>query len=102
MSDKEPKSLSGLITDSHSGLGRLAREAAARVALSERMREALEPELAEHLSACNLREDGTLVLLASGPEWATRLRFESDRLLQLCRQHNPQAARVRVRVSPTD
>jgi hypothetical protein len=64
MSDKEPKSLSGLITDSQSGLGRLAREAAARVALSERLRDALEPELAEHLSACNLREDGTLVLLA--------------------------------------
>ena len=99
MSDKEAKSLSGLISDPDSGLGRLAREAADRVALTDRLREALDPELGHSLRAANLREDGTLVLLASGPEWAARLRYEADRLLRLCREKNPQAARVRVRVS---
>ena len=102
MSGKEPKSLSGLITDSHSGVGRLAREAAERVALGDRLRTALDPELGLHLSGCNLRDDGTLVLLASGPEWAARLRFESDRLLKICREHNPRAARVRVRIAAAD
>ena len=99
MSDKEAKSLSGLISDPESGLGRLAREAADRVALADCLREALGAELGHNLSAANLREDGTLVLLASGPEWATRMRFEADRLLRLCREKYPRAARVRVRVS---
>ena len=99
MSDKEPKSLSGMISSPESQLGQLAREAAARVALSDRLREALEPELGLNLRACNLRDDGTLVLLASGPEWANRLRFEGDRLLRLCRELHPRAARVRIRVA---
>jgi hypothetical protein len=80
-------------------VGRLGREAAARVALTDHLRASLPAPLGEHITAANLRGDGTLVVLASGPEWAARLRFESDRLLGLCRERAPGAARVRVRVS---
>ncbi len=99
MSDSEPKSLSGLVSDPTSPLGRLATEAAARVALTDHLRTGLGEALGNHVAAANLRADGTLVVLATGPEWAARLRFESDRLLALCRAINPAAARVRIRVS---
>lgn len=99
MSDLRPKSLSGLVTDKGSALGRLAGEAAARVALTDHLRSGIDQELAPYLAGANLRADGTLVILAAGPEWAARLRFESDRLLALGRELQPGAARVRIRVS---
>ncbi len=99
MSDTEPKSLSRLVTDPTSPLGRLATEAAARVALTDHLRAGLGDSAGSHIAGANLRDDGTLVVLATGPEWAARLRFESDRLLTLCRAVYPAAARVRVRVT---
>lgn len=98
MSDLRPKSLSGLVTDSDSPLGRLASEAASRVALTDHLRNGLGSPLAAHVAGANLRDDGTLVVLASGPQWAARLRFEGERLLALGRELHPGAARVRIRV----
>lgn len=87
------------MSDPTSPLGRLATEAAARVALTDHLRNGLGDGLGNHIAGANVRADGTLVVLATGPEWAARLRFESDRLLALCRTVNPAAARVRIRVS---
>ncbi|UCG73110.1 MAG: DUF721 domain-containing protein [Chromatiales bacterium] len=77
-------------------------EAAARVALTDHLRNGLGESLGAHVAGANLRPDGTLVVLASGPEWATRLRFESERMLALCRAVHPAAARVRIRVSQAE
>ena len=99
MSKTEPKSLSNIICDADSPIRRLADEARARVSLGDHIRAALAPDLAGAIAHCSLDGEGTLVVRTSGPEWASRLRFESERLLSLCREVHPQAQRVQVKVS---
>ena len=102
MSSKGPKSLSELLDSEDSAVRELASEASQRLALADRLRSSIEPDLAVHLTGANLREDGTLVLLTTSPEWAARLRYEATRLLTACREQYPAAARVRVRVTQPD
>lgn len=99
MSKGGSKSLSELIAASGSPLGKLADEAQRRTALADHLRTGLGTELGSGLAHCNLREDGTLVVLATSPEWAARLRFESAQLIQLCRQQGTPVCAVKVRVA---
>jgi len=98
MSKGEAKSLSQLIGSGDSGLGQLAARARRQADLSEHMRNGLGADLADGVIHCNCRDDGTLVVLASSPEWASRLRFEERRLLQLCREFGSPATSVKVRI----
>ena len=98
MSKSGPKSLSELLCDADSPIRRLADEAQSRVELADRVRAGLPAPLNRHIEACNLRDDGTLVVTTTSPEWAARLRFEGDSILSRCRQQHPGAARVKIRV----
>ncbi len=81
-----------------SPLGVLAKAASSRLELADCIRKQLPVELAAAVTACNLRPDGTLVIMAASPEWAARLRFEAEGILAGCRPQWPEAARVRFRV----
>ncbi len=98
MSRYKPKSLSELLTSPESKIGQLAAQARAKLDLTDHIRNGLPPDLAAELAHCTV-DDGTLIVRASGPEWANRLRFESARLLTLGRQRHPEATQVRVRVA---
>lgn len=102
MLKNRPKPLSELISQPDSALRRLADEARRRISLGDHMRTGLPEHLSAGVLGCNIRSDGTLVMIVSSPEWAARLRFESERLLRLCRQREPQAQRVKLRVADTD
>lgn len=91
-----PRGLAELIAG-NSPLGALAREATTRLDLADTVRNSLPPDLAAAISTCNLRPDGTLVVTATSPDWAARLRFEGDTILAGCRSAWPAAERVRVR-----
>ena len=93
-----PKSLLDITTASDSSVARLAREARRREGLLSTVRKALEEEMAVHVTGCNLRTDGTLVVLADTAEWVSRLRFESPRLLSLDPGPGHEIKRVRVRI----
>jgi len=93
-----PRALGELLT-ADSQLGALARAASERLDLADCARRQLPGELAAAIVSCNLRPDGTLVVTAGSPEWASRLRFEADAILAGCRGNWPAAARVRVRVA---
>ena len=80
----------------------MASEASRRLALTDRLRSSMAPDLAAHLTGTNLRDDGTLILLTTSPEWAARLRYEAARLLAHCREQFPATTRVRVRVTHPD
>jgi hypothetical protein len=99
MSKKQPSSLADILARPDSAVARLARAAAATEDLAATLRAALPADLASALSAATLREDGTLVILAASPAWATRLRFEGEALLARCRERHPGAERIRVRVA---
>jgi hypothetical protein len=96
---KKPKSLSELIGGVDSALGSLAQEARRRSDLGDFLRKQLPPDLAEGLVYCNFQADDTLVLIASRPEWAARLRFEADRVKELCREYGNPVERIKVRVA---
>ena len=92
-----PRSLKDLLDDG-ALLGRLRQEVDRRVELADHLRSGLPPDLQPALLDCNLRNDGTLVVTTPSSAWAARLRFETETLLERCRQQHPAAARVRVRV----
>ncbi|MBL8202174.1 MAG: DUF721 domain-containing protein [Chromatiales bacterium] len=92
-----PRGLGDLMASS-GPLGALAKAASSRLDLADCVRKQLAGELAAAVTTCNLRPDGTLVVTTASPEWAARLRFESDGILAGCRPQWPEAARVRFRV----
>jgi len=102
MLKNKPKSLSQLLQDPDSALGRLAETARHKLALTEHIRDGLPPHLATELLHCSIDDAGTLIVRTSGPEWAARLRFETETLLSLSREINPETTSVKVRVAYPD
>ena len=88
-----------LLSSSESAFGRLAREARARAELSDYIRTHLPPDLSIQMTGCNLDANGILIVRVNSPEWAARFRFESTKILRLCRHHHPETQSVKVRVT---
>jgi hypothetical protein len=85
--------------DALGGLAAAAREAAK---LERALARALPADLRPHLRGAHLR-DATLVILADGPAWATRLRFlEPELKAALDPRTRAQVRRVAVRVQLPD
>lgn len=81
-------------------LGAMVAEARSGDRLLAALRRALPADLAAHLGAAHLR-DATLVLVADGPAWATRLRFlEPELKAALDARTRRVVRRVQVRVGP--
>ena len=70
---KGPRRAADLL-DGNAALGGLAAAARRAGKLEQALRRALPADLRPHLRGAHLR-DATLVILADGPAWATRLRF---------------------------
>ena len=94
----DPKSLSELLGAKDSPLADLATAAKQREDLANYLRKNLPPELAPGFLHCNLRDQGLLVVLTTGPEWAARLRFEENRFIELCVAQGTPVDRVLVKV----
>lgn len=90
--------MAGLIGSANSGLAKLADAARVRTDLSDYMRKHLDSSLAAGFRHCNIRDDETLVVTATSPEWAARLRFASAQFLELSQEHGLQVKNVKVRV----
>jgi hypothetical protein len=99
MSNKEPKSLGQLALAKNSAFSDLTREAERRINLSDHLRNRLSEDLAQGVNSCNLSNDGMLTILTNSAAWASRLRFESEQILNLCREIEPSIANVRFKVS---
>lgn len=91
--------MSKLLASPEGTLGNLAREARLREDLSEYLRKHLPPSLRDGFLHCNLREKDQLVVLASSPEWASRLRFETALISRLCAEHGTRISSVKLRVA---
>lgn len=98
MSNKELKPLAGLIAAPNSGLAKLADAARLRADLSDYMRKHLDSSLANGFRHCNVHDDETLVVTATSPEWAARLRFASAQFLELSQKRGLRLKNVKVRV----
>ena len=102
MSSNDPKSLADIISVTQSSFGRLAAEARDRLGLTDHIRAGLPVDLAEQMISCNVDSVGLLIVRTTGPEWAARFRFESDRILTVCRQQRPETKSVKIRVAHPD
>lgn len=67
--------------------------------LTTALRSAVAPDMGENLLAANVREDGEMVVVCASSAWASRIRFESDVLMDAARKAGFEASSTRVTVS---
>jgi len=80
-------------------LNKIVQRAQNMEMLTTALRAELPPDAGESLLAANLREDGELVLVCASSAWASRLRFESDKLMDVARKAGLTVSSCRVSVS---
>lgn len=77
-------------------LSALTTQARDQIALAERLRDALHPELREGFAGSNLDAGGILTVFAAAPEWAARLRFEAAGLEKAAENGGWPVRKVRI------
>ena len=94
------KKLENLLKSGTSGtLDKIIRTARDMDSLTSALKAALRDDIAEHLVAANVRDNGELVIICSASAWASRIRFESEALLAAAEDAGFKASTVRVSVS---
>jgi hypothetical protein len=67
--------------------------------LTTALRAELPADAGDSLLAANLRENGELVLICASSVWASRLRFESEKLMAAARKAGLTVTSCKVAVS---
>ena len=82
-------------------LGRLAREAAYLTEATCILRKCIDSPLADHASVAAIREPA-LVIVVDSPVWASRLRYQSEKILNHFAETlpGPRLTRIRTLVRP--
>lgn len=94
------KSLENLLNpNDDGGLGDIIRHARDMGELVQALQQALPDETRSNILSANVRDDGELVVLASSPAWAAKLRFEADTLIAAARQSGTEVTSCKVRVT---
>jgi len=94
------KSLENLLNlNENGGLGDIIRHARDMGELVALLQASLAKEEAQSVVAANIRDDGELVVLASSPAWAAKLRFEAESLMIAARQTGAEVTACTVRVN---
>ena len=94
------KSLENLLNpNDDGGLGDIVRHAKDMGELVHKLQQAFPDDISESIRSANIRDDGELVILASSPAWAAKLRFEADRLMDTARQTGADVTSCTVRVN---
>ena len=83
----------------HGDLGDLIKRAKRMGELTEILSNALPESDRSAIVAANIREDGELVVICASSAWASRLRYETDKLLNAARESGVTAKTCRIRVS---
>jgi hypothetical protein len=94
------KSLENLLNlNDDGGLSDIIRHARDMGELVTRLQSCLAENAARSVVAANIRGDGELVVLASSPAWAAKLRFEAESLMTAARQTGAEVTSCTVRVN---
>jgi hypothetical protein len=94
------KSLQDLLNlNENGGLGDIIQHARDMGELVALLQASLAKEEAQSVVAANIRDDGELVVLASSPAWAAKLRFEAESLMIAARQTGAEVTSCTVRVN---
>ena len=68
-------------------------------ALTDAIKNSLPPDYGAAILAANVRDETNLVVICQSSAWASRLRFEKDRLLEAARSTGARVEDCSVRVS---
>ena len=94
------KRLENILKPNNDGdLGEIIGHAQHMGELVHSLQQTLPLDMADSIRAANIRDNGELVILASSPAWAAKLRFEADKLVAAARASGAQVDSCRVRVS---
>ena len=88
-----------LNTNDNGALGDMVRHARNMDALLQVLQKALPADHAASIAAANIRDDGQLVILAKSSAWASRLRFETEALIEAARKTGADVMSCTVRVT---
>jgi hypothetical protein len=92
--------LKNLLNSSKDGdLGQLINRAQRMGELTDVLCRALPESDRGAILAANVRDDGELVVICASSAWASRLRYETDLLLETAREAGVEARACRVRVT---
>ena len=80
-------------------LGDIVRRARDLGELTEVLARALPDDHAGAIVAANVRENAELIVIAASSAWASRLRYETETLLEAARSAGVTVQTCRVRVS---
>ena len=80
-------------------LDKIIRRAQDMGELTTALRAELPAPESQNLLAANLRDDGELVLICASSTWAARIRFDSDKLIDVARKAGLTVHTCRVSVS---
>ena len=99
----EAKSIADLLRSSSGPLGRLVANAARLDEATRALRAGLAPPLDQHVSVAGLGPT-TLVVVTDSPAWASRLRYQSESILNhICAAlATPSLTRVQILVRPPE
>ncbi len=93
------KRLKNLLNTNNNGdLADIVQHARNMDALLQVLQRALPEDHAASIAAANIRGDGQLVILASSSAWASRLRFETEALIEAARETGADVMSCTVRV----
>ena len=92
--------LKNLLNPSNDGdLGDLINRAQRMGELTHVLSKALPESDQGAIVAANVREDGELVVICASSAWASRLRYETEKLLEAAKNAGISAHTCRIRVS---
>ena len=92
--------LKNLLNPNNDGdLGNLINRARRMGELTDVLANALPESDRSAIVAANIREDGELVVICASSAWASRLRYETEKLLQAAKDAGLSAHTCRIRVS---
>ena len=80
------------------GLGEIVQRAQNMDDLAHKLRQRIDPEMAAHVTAVNVREDGELIVIVDSSAWAARARYASVELVEGARDCGADVTRCHVRV----
>jgi len=94
------KRLENLLNPNDDGeLGDIIRHAQDMGELIQVLQQSLPGDTRGSISAANIRDNGELVILASSPAWAAKLRFDAECLMAAARDSGAEVTSFKVRVS---
>ena len=92
--------LENLLNPNNDGdLGDLINRARRMGELTDILANSLPESDRSAIVAANIREDGELVVICASSAWASRLRYETEKLLQAAKDAGLSAHTCRIRVS---